>query len=176
MWDCAVSFTWLKSFVEKYKTKLKNQSTQQVVTKIVIPETAERKVRYVDLLPSNCVSTPTFFASHVWSEPFLNLIDSLQYYVEGMKEDEVFIWVDIFAVNQHGTEDQSNDLKGKHQALPVNRLQDFMLLFNNLRKLLFVWIETENYSQGKNSNYSTVSPCIIESGAYLRFGTHSYWT
>ncbi len=89
-------------------------STQDVVTKMIIPSTAEKKVRYTDLLPSKVVSTPIYFVSHVWSEPFLDMIESVKYHVNDPAED-VFIWLDIFAVNQHrGTSDQTNDLQGKN--------------------------------------------------------------
>jgi hypothetical protein len=90
-------------FVEEHKEEITPLSTQEVVTKIVIPATRERKSRYVDLLPPEDVSLPTYFASHVWSAPFLDLVYALKYYIDGMHENTagVFVWIDIFAVNQH---------------------------------------------------------------------------
>jgi hypothetical protein len=104
-------------------TKLNGLSTQGVVNDIVIPATIDKKTRYVDLLSSSDVSTPTYFASHVWSAPFLDLYSSLAHYITGKQlEGEVFIWIDIFAVNQHrdsGT--QAADLSGLHIALKKSR-------------------------------------------------------
>ncbi len=115
--DCGVSWTWLLTFVEKYNDMLTSFTAKDVVKKIIIPETSFAKVRYVDILPATVVSTPTYFASHVWSEPFLDLVDSLKYFIEGNnnkgKKEEVFVWIDIFAVNQHaGSTYQSEDLNG----------------------------------------------------------------
>jgi hypothetical protein len=73
----------------------------------------------VDILPSEYVSTPTYFASHVWSSPFVDLVQSLKYYIDGEHEkEEVFVWIDIFAVNQHrDSGNQASDLNGLHVAL-----------------------------------------------------------
>ena len=120
MYECAVSWNWLLSFVDKHKTTLKSLSTQKVVTKLIIPATEKDKTRYVDLLPPHQVALPNYFVSHVWSAPFLDLIESLKQYVDSTKRTkDVFVWIDIFAVDQHrdsGT--QGSDLSHRKTVFP----------------------------------------------------------
>jgi hypothetical protein len=114
VWDYSVSLFWLLDFVKNRKGVVEGLSTQDVVNKIIIPETAQKKLRYVELIPDSCVSSPTYVVTHVWSAPFLDLIGSLQQYFN-LKNDEdkksIYLWIDIFAINQHGSDDKANDLK-----------------------------------------------------------------
>ena len=122
VWECAVSWSWLLSFVKENEAKLKNLSTQDVVDQIVKPATLLNKSRYVDLIPKDCVSLPTYFASHVWIAPFLDIVESLREHIGDNARDDVFVWIDIFAVNQHrdsGT--QESDLKGLNTAVEKSR-------------------------------------------------------
>ena len=120
VWQCSVAWRWVLQFVRE--NDLDGLSTQDVVTQIVIPRTLEKQVRYVDLIPPNCVSSPTYFVSHVWGCPFLDLVASIQSAL-GLNEDdeksaETFLWIDIFAVNQHRTNnEQASDLMSLHKAI-----------------------------------------------------------
>ena len=127
------------SFVRDRNHDLKGLSTQDVVTKIVIPETSDTKVRYVDLIPNSAVSVPNYFASHVWSSPFLDLVESLSQYILLDEADEesksVFVWIDIFAVKQHRSADQANDLKNLHEAIKNSKISVLVCLDSNLKLL-----------------------------------------
>ena len=90
----------------------------------MIPQTLNTKCRYVDLLPPEFVSKPTLFASHVWSAPFLDLVDSLSDYIQSYNNngEEFYIWIDIFAVNQHRDSGmQGTDLSGLHIAIKESK-------------------------------------------------------
>ena len=141
-----MSYKWLLSFVDD--NNLKGLSTQDVVTQIVIPATKEKKSRYVDLIPESDVSLPTFFASyknvfiyklilssHVWSAPFLDLIDSLKEYIGKKPKEDVFVWIDIFAVNQHRDSGcQGTDLQGLSVALKHSK-ETILCIDQNLKLL-----------------------------------------
>ena len=117
-----MSWTWLLSFIRKNLDNLENRSTEEVVAEIVVPDTRKNKCRYVDLLPKNSVSLPTYFASHVWSAPFLDLIDSLREYIGDNVKQDVFVWIDIFAVNQHrDSGSQASDLQGLNIAIEKSK-------------------------------------------------------
>ena len=43
---------------------------------------------------------PTYFVSHAWDSPFVELVASVAAFLEGAAQDETFVWLDIFAINQ----------------------------------------------------------------------------
>lgn len=111
--ECAVSLYWLYDFVAKRQSDLNDLCTQDVVTQIIMPETQTANCRYVDLLPDSYVSTPTYFACHVWTAPFLDLVNSFrQFFNEDLEECKgIYIWIDIFAINQNVPGNLNEDLK-----------------------------------------------------------------
>ena len=102
-------------------------TTQEVVTKIIIPETEKTLCRYVDLLTETPVSKPDYFVSHVWGAPFLDLVETLRIRFnlkDKLIDDKlkpIFIWVDIFAINQHDTANKTADLANLHKAITLAR-------------------------------------------------------
>ena len=118
IWQCAVSWSWLLEFVRK-NSKLSGLSTQEVVNKIILPATKKKQLRYVDLISPACVSAPTYFVCHHWGSSFTDMIDSLESIIRLKENDEksktTFLWIDIFAVNQHRSANQ--------QALDLLNLQ-----------------------------------------------------
>ena len=117
VWKCAVSLGWLFAWVETRKAQLQSLTTQEVVNTIVVPETSAKCCRYVDLIAENEVSSPYYFASHVWGAPFLDLVDTLREFFKDSECASVFIWIDIFAINQHPTTDKTDDLTNLHLAV-----------------------------------------------------------
>ena len=105
----------------KRRDNLEGLTTVDVVRQIIIPETQSLRLRYVDTLSTEAVSAPTYFVSHTWGRPFLELINSLKSYIRLSQDDEqsknIFLWIDIFAVNQHEGLHQQSDLSGLHLAI-----------------------------------------------------------
>ena len=135
-----MSWSWLLNFSRSRHSELYGLSTQQVVTKLIIPETKEKHLRYVDILPEVCVSAPTYFVSHVWASPFLELVSSLQSYLNLSETDRkskyIFLWIDIFAVNQHReSTEQASDLRDLHLAIK-NATASTLVCLDNQGKLL----------------------------------------
>ena len=91
----AVSVGWLKQFV-KEKQIPREWSTADVVERIIKPETAARRCRYVELLDAAAVGIADLFASHTWGASFVDFVAA----VEHVAEESMFVWVDIFAVRQ----------------------------------------------------------------------------
>ena len=121
VYDCAVSWSWLLQFSTDRQTDLRGKTTQEVVSKIIIPETIKKQIRYVDLISSPHVAKPTYFVSHYWGYRFLDLIESLKSYFSGVSDNDranIYLWIDIFAVNQHrGSDQQTTDLENLHLAI-----------------------------------------------------------
>ena len=113
-----MSLFWLLEFVKNRKAELDNLSTQDVVNKIVIPETQQKKLRYADTIPDSFVSAPSYVVSHVWSAPFLDLVETLDQHFNAKAEatKSIYLWIDIFAINQH-SKDKQSDLKVCNTAI-----------------------------------------------------------
>lgn len=114
-------------------------TTTEVVARIIKPATEEHRCRYYELgdaaslgggdlwqgsVPARpgtpeagddaraspaAAAAPLFFCSHAWARPFRRVVDSLVSFLDGADPGGTFVWVDIFAVNQH---DPLSDLRG----------------------------------------------------------------
>ena len=91
----SMSVAWLKRFVAE-KQIPGEWSTADVVERIIKPETATRRCRYVELLDAAVVGIADLFASHTWGASFVDFVAA----VEHVAEESMFVWVDIFAVRQ----------------------------------------------------------------------------
>ncbi|XRB17536.1 EF-hand domain-containing protein [Pseudoscourfieldia marina] len=56
------------------------------------------------------VGAPTYFISHAWSSSFVDLVASVDAALAGAAQDDTFVWLDIFAINQ-------NDMGGVSKAM-----------------------------------------------------------
>ena len=76
-------------------------TTTDVVEMVVRPLALTTHLSYAEAkVPRRHVGPPTHFASHAWARPFRKLVQSLQTYFAGAVANEVFVWLDIFAINQ----------------------------------------------------------------------------
>lgn len=82
-------------------------TTKQVVEWIVKPRTAQRKLRFVDMLDCEAadVGRPDYFISHAWSRPFAETVSMVLQHLASA-EDTARVWIDAFAINQHQTDAQ----------------------------------------------------------------------
>ena len=111
--QCAVSFSFLQRFIKQVDP---DWSTQDVVTKLIIPYTKKKKCRYTDMLPAKDVNKPAYFVSHRWGDKFVELIDALKKHRSATLPDEYY-WIDIFAITQHKGENQAGDLDQLGEAV-----------------------------------------------------------
>ena len=84
---------WLKEFIKQID---RTWSTADVVERWIKPRTARKRCRYVDLLVVEDVGESTLFVSHTWGAPFFDLVIAIAH----VASDDMFVWVDIFAVRQ----------------------------------------------------------------------------
>ena len=76
-------------------------NTNDVVELVVRPVAHETHLSYAAArFPAASVGKPTHFVSHAWARRFGHLVRSLQAYFAGAVPAEVFVWLDIFAINQ----------------------------------------------------------------------------
>ena len=89
----AVRVGWLKSFAA---TLDRAWATFEVVAKKVQHETAATRCRFVELLAAGDVGEADLFASHTWGALFVDLVAAIAH----VATDDMFVWIDIFAVRQ----------------------------------------------------------------------------
>jgi hypothetical protein len=106
--DCGVSVTWLRAFCEANTSAAEDLTTQQVADRVILHETQHQQCRYVDLLDSKHVGPVTYFVSHRWQASFRDLVRLVDNYCSTLHSsrlelnpDKTFLWIDLFAVNQH---------------------------------------------------------------------------
>jgi hypothetical protein len=108
----AVSLEFLRDFYVRCVAPLSGGdalTTKQVVEQLIIPGTAARGARSFASLVPGAVSRPTAFASHAFGNPFSLLVAALSAHFSDAISSEVYVWVDVFAINQH---DPGADLHG----------------------------------------------------------------
>ena len=126
----AVSLAFLRAFYERLVVPLSAGepplTTKAVVERFIKPLT-EGVSCLADLLPPAAVGVPTAFVSHAWGtchygapEPacgcapgagtFALLVDSVSHFFASAVPEEVFVWLDVFAINQHDA--SGSDLDG----------------------------------------------------------------
>jgi hypothetical protein len=95
----AVSLALLIDFAEKVDDVA--ASTYAVVETVIKPSSAAKKCPYAQLLDSEQVSRPHYFVCHSWGGNFSQLVSRLKAELREDDPDNVFLWLDIFALNLH---------------------------------------------------------------------------
>lgn len=90
-----VSYEWLCEFFSLYK----NLTTRDIVNKIIIPKTLNNQKPYLYMIPENHKGNPDYFVTHAWDDIFSNGLNRLKPIF--LKPSLVFLWIDIFCINQH---------------------------------------------------------------------------
>lgn len=136
--ECAVSLSFLTAFAKNLEA---DWTAADVVFKNVITTTQDKKCRYVDMLADGDVGPPTYFVSHRWSDPFVELVERLNAYVQehADPDSEPYFWIDIFAVNQHPGAAQQDDLKGLEDAITSATKGTLLILDKEGLTLTRIW-------------------------------------
>lgn len=91
---------------------------REVVAHVIMPATSSDHCRFADLpapegpgaanLWDPAGETPLWFVSHAFGNPFSLLVTSLSahFAAAGAVPSEVFLWLDVIAINQHNTDDE----------------------------------------------------------------------
>jgi hypothetical protein len=96
--ESAVSWAFLLEFSSKYTNDSPDITTEQVVENFVLEHTSGAKNRYIDIISSRQVGSPTFFVSHCRSNKFSLIVQALKQFIGEADPSSVFLWIDIFAV------------------------------------------------------------------------------
>ena len=78
-----------------------NMTVKEVVDEIIIPSTKEKQCSFIDQLRPKMYVTPHVFISHAFGNPFRIIVEYLKSYFRDAVYAEVYVWIDIFIINQH---------------------------------------------------------------------------
>eukprot|EP01035_Chromulina_nebulosa_P028857 gene28857-38157_t len=115
-----VSVKFLLEIYEKVVQPYRPTMTvKEVVDEIIIPATKEKQCSFIDQLRPNMYVAPHAFVSHAFNNPFHIIVEYLRSYYKDAIYAEVYVWIDIFIINQHRPGDDLHDgltLKATIQA------------------------------------------------------------
>lgn len=102
--DRAVSLAFLQEFYDVCVAPLPDgaaMTTDAVVTQLIIPATETLGRCSVARVAPSAFGPPHAFVSHAFRNPLSLLLAALREYFRDAVASEVFLWLDIFAINQH---------------------------------------------------------------------------
>lgn len=168
--ECAIQLKFLHNFSKQVEP---NYTSHDVVDKIIIPKTLSRRCRFVDVVDQELVGTATHYVSHCWDAHFLDLLECLierfgtvdENSDEGVTfPDDVYVWLDIFAINQHLG---GGNIKEEIPHLPevISNCQSTLLCldrkctaFSRLWIIYEIWMTTDAASQAAKANEGLNGP------------------
>ncbi|GLC35175.1 hypothetical protein PLESTB_000562600 [Pleodorina starrii] len=134
--DCAVSLEFLLEFAREVP---EGWYTGRVVQELVKGFTQAHQCRFTDLMPMRHVKRPDYFISHKWDSSFHYMVRSVRDYLSGAVPGEVYVWLDIFAVNQHPGAGHDSDLAQLNRAIVSASGGTLVVLDNQAGPLARVW-------------------------------------
>jgi hypothetical protein len=105
-----VSLAFLVDFSQRVP---QDWTSAQVMSTLIKPATAPLRRRYADvpsLVPPEHLGRPNLFISHCWKNSFSLLVAAVQGQAAGAVEKDTYVWLDLFAMNQHASEESGADL------------------------------------------------------------------
>jgi len=86
---------------------LRGLTTSQVKLRVFAPLTAATRQSLCEQLQAQgdpCVGVATWFVSHAWARPFLELLEALEHFFDGEAQGhDTIVWLDLVSVVQHPT-------------------------------------------------------------------------
>ncbi|GLI64287.1 hypothetical protein VaNZ11_007468 [Volvox africanus] len=166
----AVSLAWLRRFIIDNRVSERKMTAKDIIQELILPRTAVRQCRYTDVMledPKQACHVSRgrlfHFVSHVWNRPFLETFEMLDHHFrprmwlgeqdEPMPgEDEVFLWLGMFAINQHNTrgqaDSQNGDLLHLDEAV-LDAVETLMVLDKAGTPLTRIWCLFEAWTAGR---------------------------
>jgi hypothetical protein len=153
--NCAISLAWLFAWVRQHpQIRSQSMSTGAVVYDIIKPEVKEAGCRYVEMISEKkrewavSMGKRYFFISHGWGRPFMELITQLRSHFKSDQAQDVFVWLDIFAINQNEGSSQGDDLAQLKEVVE-DADQTLMILDKEGSVLTRIWCLFEAWHTGK---------------------------
>ena len=103
----------VKFLIELYEQVVQpyrpTMTVKEVVEEIIIPATMDQQCSFIDLQRPNMYVTPHAFVSHAFGNPIRIIVENLKAYYKDAIYSEIYVWIDIFIINQHRPGDDLHD-------------------------------------------------------------------
>lgn len=104
-----ISLRYLYRFIEKHggKSAFQGKNLHQVNAEFNLVDTAHTKLSHCSTLQvgsdedKSYVGASQWFVSHCWTYNFLDLVESINLFFSKRGEEDVYLYIDMFSVNQH---------------------------------------------------------------------------
>ena len=96
-----VSLATLQGLRDTVKDWFPEAKTRDVSFKFIKPSTAANRCRFYEQMPAEAVGIPDLFISHMQDACFLDVVAQIESTLADADPTAAFIWLDIFAINQH---------------------------------------------------------------------------
>jgi hypothetical protein len=156
----ALSVAYLRKFLQENASIVtKSTTSREVYDGIVKVEAPSGTyVKYLENSGSNVkkyIDKATVFVSHNWSGKFIDLVEALSAWCteNKVKEEDTFVWIDIFCM------DHSNE---PNQA---NLVENYKRVLEKIGKAVIVlepWPENINYIRDHVPTWATRIWCLFE--------------
>ena len=166
--QCAIQLSWLvEKFLKQHpQIRAKAMTTGAVTYELIKPAVMEKGCRYVDLIENESRTAVSrgrffFFISHGWGRPFIELVDQLVAHFKPENQaiwrpkgspilqwHEIYVWLDIFAINQNEGASQGDDLSQLKEVVE-DANQTLMILDKEGSVLTRIWCLFEAWHTGK---------------------------
>ncbi|KAJ3106231.1 Kinesin light chain 3 [Phlyctochytrium bullatum] len=150
-----ISLAYLHHFVDACggRAALKDLTTADICTQFILPATEAAQTSACNVLTSfgraDAVSKASWFVSHVWKYPFLDVLDALDTFFTGQAPATVFVWFDLFTNSQHNTTARKIAWWKTTFMEAVKQIGNFVVIlqpWNNPLPLTRAWCVFELYS------------------------------
>lgn len=118
-----VSLRWFRRFFRENAATKPDITTREVLELFVKPQTSNGEVRYASLVPPADIWGPgkgtMYHIVHAWDTQFSTLVNRLNERFHKDNDSQVFLWLDLFAVNPwHPSECVPDAVRGQDSPLP----------------------------------------------------------
>lgn len=100
-----ISLSLLEEFKTVHFRRIQWKTTAEVCEEVVKPLTSQSKESLCDKLSAERsfgVDVANVFVIHCWKNNFIDTVDAILYHFSGYdRPSSLFLWIDIFSVNQH---------------------------------------------------------------------------
>eukprot|EP00798_Chlamydomonas_sp_ICE-L_P027007 gene27007-9025_t len=116
-----VSVEYLRLLLESLGDLLAGADTAVFVSKAILPLTQKKRSRVYDFIPAAFTGRPDYYVVHAWQGSFHDLINQIvnQAQEHGSPLRDIYVWLDIVALDQHPSVTAIPDLTQVRELVTV---------------------------------------------------------
>eukprot|EP00798_Chlamydomonas_sp_ICE-L_P024922 gene24922-10573_t len=136
-----ISVEYLRLLLNSLEDVLAGADTAVFVTKAILPLTVKKRSRLYDFIPAEFTGSPDYYIIHAWQGSFHDLLRQIinQARAHGSPLREIYVWLDIVAMDQHQSATAPPDLSHVRELVTVCSLGALIVMDTKLELLNRGW-------------------------------------